>query len=517
MELIDLRKELFVKRLDSLRKQIYMGILEGNGELVRRLYRKSIRQTLDGCPLWLIHGGELINLYSIESRKVPTKDIDLKMYFTGDYSIPPTLYKRAMKSVKPFTLSAIDFYDAASCEAEEGRVMRECKGLLKKHKMNRTSAYDVWSIGETQKNRMCAHLVTHTMKGTYSQLNMTTGKYRQGVEYETMDACRSHKWKDGERYKVFLLNTPYITQVGRENIPYDIGDKVLSSYNIEYEEDVDGYPVDHEFIEFLSRKAKDWTEDPKLTGPKERLAYLERRLRMIRIKHHEYKLSTAVAVYLVYNETRDEWHMFQEGILDVYIDYSAGHHPDIEKKYIGRYADGSFPSVLQKMKYKNKTGIMRVPSLTWLIYDQLRMLYVTLRGEYLSCNDKSCRWASLGGGAAGNYDKYFKKLQGVLASFESVIKGLQEGRTQDIEGPLRECKSFDLELCGPQAFINTLFQDLDAALSPKKARKKTEKAKKAKNKKTREMGKRRKRIQGHSYRNTSLSEKMDMMNRGIML
>ena len=77
MEVLDLRKELFVKRLDSLRQQIYRGILEGNGELVRRLYRKNLRQTLDGCPLWLIHGGELINLYSIENRKVPTKDIDL--------------------------------------------------------------------------------------------------------------------------------------------------------------------------------------------------------------------------------------------------------------------------------------------------------------------------------------------------------------------------------------------------------------------------------------------------------
>ena len=35
------------------------------------------------------------------------------------------------------------------------------------------------------------------------------------------------------------------------------------------------------------------------------------------------------------------------------------------------------------------------------------MLYVVLRGEYLICNDTKCYWDKLGGGAAGNSEKYF--------------------------------------------------------------------------------------------------------------
>ena len=74
--------------------------------------------------------------------------------------------------------------------------------------------------------------------------------------------------------------------------------------------------------------------------------------------------------------------------------------------------------------------MFKVPNLTWLIYDQLRMLYVTLRGEYLACDDKKCAWTPLGGGAAGNHAKYFKKLQGLLNSFEATIHALQD---QDLD------------------------------------------------------------------------------------
>ena len=50
------------------------------------------------------------------------------------------------------------------------------------------------------------------------------------------------------------------------------------------------------------------------------------------------------------------------------------------------------------------------------------MLYATIRGEYLECSKDSCRWATLGGGAAGNYEKYFKKLSGLLNSLNQLSK-----------------------------------------------------------------------------------------------
>ena len=187
------------------------------------------------------------------------------------------------------------------------------------------------------------------------------------------------------------------------------------------------------------------------------------KLKVIRVKNHKFKLSSVIGVTIVYNETRGQWYLFQEGVLDVYIDYGAGHHLDLEKEYLGRYQDGSFPTVLKKVSYGNRSGLMRVPTLTWLIYDQLRMLYVTIRGQHLGCDESHCTWVKLGGGAAGNSAKYFKKLKGLLNSFEGVIEKLQEGDLDGI-GALQKCQGLDLEVCGFQPFLTGLFENFNLDL-----------------------------------------------------
>ena len=111
MSIIEDRKNLFVRYLDKVRRDIYILILDCNAELVRTLYKKKITDNLEGNPLWLFHGGELINLYSTEKNVVSTKDIDLKMYFTGDYSIPHKIYKQAFSKIKSFKMTDFDFYD----------------------------------------------------------------------------------------------------------------------------------------------------------------------------------------------------------------------------------------------------------------------------------------------------------------------------------------------------------------------------------------------------------------------
>jgi len=535
MSILDGTKELFVKYLDKVRKDIYILILDCNAELVRTLYHKNIDGNLEGYPLWLFHGGELINLYSTKRNVVATKDIDLKMYFTGDYSIPPTLYKRAFSKIKPVRMMDFDFYDSVQTKRQETTLLRGCKGVLTKHKIPKIDYYKNWYLGESQKVRMCSSLVVNTLRGTYSQLNLKTGNLTQGIEYEKMHSCRSQVWTNGEKCKAFILNTPYVTQVGKDNVPYDIGDNVLKKAGIEYDEDIDGYHVDTDFLQELDGKVKAWTEDPLLTTNDKRREYLERQLRIIRIKQQKYKLSTVVGVVLVYNESREEWYMFQEGLLDIYIDYSAGHHLDLEKRYAGRYEDGSFPSILKQIRYNRKKSVMRIPSLTWLIYDQLRMLYVTLRGEYLGCNDKVCKWVKLGGGAAGNHEKYFKKLQGILHSFGSVIKHLHSGNLEDVSEHLAECRKLDVSLCGPQSFLTDLFRSCEFELlqgkrgNTKKTRKasKKKRANKRANKRVNKRVKKQKTLRSHvsqsqvsqSSDNTSskLHRSMNLKNDNVYL
>jgi len=460
MDIAEGKKDIYVKYLDYLRIGIYQRILDSNSGLVHKLYKKKKNSSLDGNPLWLFHGGELINLYSLDKNKVPTKDIDLKLYFTGDYSIDPKIFKRACQKIRPINMKDYQFHDIPGCQKILAANMRGFRGIMSKVKTaSGKSCYDIWDIGETQRNNLCASLLLNNLKGTYSQINLKTGKVRSGLELDDFAKCRSQKWTNGDRCKAFFVNVPYITQVGRDNVPYDIDDKILHKLGIDYDEAMDGYPIDEENLAQLDEKVRAWTEHEHLKTTQEKRNYILNKLRVIRVKDNKFKLSSVIGVTLVHNETRGQWYLFQEGVLDVYIDYGAGHHLDLAKEYLGRYQDGSFPTVLKKVSYGNRSGLMRVPTLTWIIYDQLRMLYETIRGQYLACDDKHCAWIKLGGGAQGNYAKYFKKLKGLLNSFEGIIEDLQDENIDDIGTALQKCKGLDMEVCGFQPFLTSLFEN----------------------------------------------------------
>lgn len=477
-ELKDLKKDLYVKYLDTQRSAIYQSILVCNGELVRKLYRKKRTADLSECPLWLFHGGELINLYSTDKNKVPTKDIDLKLYMTGSYSIDPKVYKKGVQKLK-ISLSAYDFYDSAQCKKLLTSDLKRFKGILQKESSGpRKTAYDVWRIGEEQKIRLCSDLVVNGLKGSYSQMNLKTGQLTDGLEMKDLEKCRSQISLTGDRCKAFIVNVPYVTQVGRDNYPYDINDREIYKMGSDYDEDMDGYPIDEDFLAKFNDKLQKYREDPRLQTVSEKISHCQNALMAIRSKNQKFKLSTVVGVTLVYNETRDEWYMFQEGILDAYIDYGAGHHTDYEKRYLGRYADGSFPTILRRVGSGKSGSVMKFPTLAWMIYDQLRMLFVTLKDSYPACDETKCVWKKLGGGAAGNSEKYFKKLLGLLNSFETTIKHLQDGNNLQMKQAFKGCKGFDLEKCGPQAFLGSLFQGLEADLfqtaqTPRKSTRKT--------------------------------------------
>jgi len=459
MDIAEGKKDIYVKYLNYLRVGIYQRILDSNSELVHKLYKKKKNASLEGDPLWLFHGGELINLYSSDKNKVPTKDIDLKLYFTGDYSVDPKIFKRACQKIKPIHMKDYDFHDIPSCQKTLDANMRGFRGIMGAKTPSGNSCYDIWEMGETQRNNLCSSLLLNNLKGTYSQINLKTGKVRSGLELDDFAKCRPQKWTNGDRCKAFMVNVPYITQVGRDNVPYDINDKTLHKLGIDYDEEIDGYPIDEENLTQLDEKVRAWTEDETLKTTQDKRNYLMNKLKVIRVKDNKFKLSSVIGVTLVHNETRGQWYLFQEGVLDAYIDYGAGYHLDLEKEYLGRYQDGSFPTVLKKVAYGNRSGLMRVPTLTWLIYDQLRMLYVTVRGQYLGCDDKHCAWIKLGGGAQGNYAKYFKKLKGLLNSFEGVIEGLQDENLDDVGEALQKCKGLNMEVCGFQPFLTSLFEN----------------------------------------------------------
>lgn len=476
------KKDIYVKYLDSLRPVIYRDVLDCNNALVHALYKKKRGDDLSDKPLWLFHGGELINLYSTEKNRIPTKDIDLKLYMTGKYSIEPKVFEIACAKLK-VSLRNYDFYDTKACNTQLVKDLRGFKGVLHKVKMPcGKTAFDVWKMGERQKIDMCVSLCVNEAKGIYSQLNLKTGKVKDGYSLRDLETCSCQSWH-GDRCKAFIVNVPYITQVARDNIPYNINDKEIYNMGSDYDEDNDGYQIDDNFLEKLDAKLRVWHEDPKLKSRRQKTEYLTNALWAIRCKNQRFKLSTVVGVTLLCNESCGRWYMFQEGVLDLYNDYSAGHHTDYEKRYLGRYEDGAFPAVLRNIQMGNRRGPMKFPTLSWMIFDQLRMLYITLKDSYPDCKGGKCVWKKLGGGAAGNSEKYFKKLQGLLRSYESTIENLHKNETMDAS--LKKCKSYNLEKCGSQAFLNTLFAGFEIDMKTKAPSAKTLKPPKHLNKQTR--------------------------------
>ena len=133
------------------------------------------------------------------------------------------------------------------------------------------------------------------------------------------------------------------------------------------------------------------------------------------------------------------------------------------------------------------------------------MLYATIRGEYLECSKDSCRWATLGGGAAGNYEKYFKKLSGLLNSFESIIQALHRGDIETVGEKLRECRGKNLEICGYQPFLTSMFEGFEFDLLKKRGR--TLKAKKKKK------GRSRKRHNNRKTQRNSMNHRLQLKNK----
>ena len=148
---------------------------------------------------------------------------------------------------------------------------------------------------------------------------------------------------------------------------------------------------------------------------------------------------------------------------------------------------------------------------------------MTIRGEYLGCDEHKCKWVPLGGGAAGNHEKYFKKLKGMLNSFETVIQGLHRGDLEEVQKRLAHCNKLNVEECGPLPFLGDLFQSFEMDLlrdrrAGSKKTKKVTRAKRAKTKKeTLERHTQRRTWQGKTKKSSTskLQQGMEMMNRGL--
>ena len=127
----------------------------------------------------VISWGELINLYSTEKNRVPTKDIDLKLYFTGD-SLDPKIYKNATSRIKPIHLKQYDLDDK---ERLSGNFSKGCffkRSMARKTPSGKTYL-DIWSQVTNATQYIMSNLLINNLKGNIFR---DQSKYRE-IEIRT--------------------------------------------------------------------------------------------------------------------------------------------------------------------------------------------------------------------------------------------------------------------------------------------------------------------------------------------
>jgi len=161
--------------------------------------------------------------------------------------------------------------------------------------------------------------------------------------------------------------------------------------------------------------------------------------------------------------------MIHEGVLDLFVDYHCDSLPMGRNIYEGRNSNGLIPSIIKNITYCGKESIIKIPTLNYLIYDQTRMLYFSLRKQNTSDDwwDDSgpTQWRVMPDyEAEEKKSKYFPKLKRMLQSYIDVIDIVQQSYDSDeanrnvIIKTLQDCAPHSE--CTPSHFLSFIFESI---------------------------------------------------------
>ena len=474
MNFSDIKKSIFVYYLSSIKFMFYKVLLDANKNILELFNKKKPDNHL---PLWMITGGEGINYYSSPTTKTPTKDIDAKLLFTGKYSITKEEKKK--------------LYD--------NKLFREFKGkILKKTNILKETGFD-YSINEdmktlnnelkkmndefkkftSEKKTFTAGLETRSLilwncmnvakdvGGTGSLLYMKQSENKVvGVESLNMDKLNEHiksrpnEWintslngKNWE-FKMYIIKIPYLQW--KDN-------KMSFPYNTENSggRGIDK-PVSETFLNEIQKKLdylKNLTQEERLNIWN---SYYET---MTYMNWNRY-LTSLIGVVIIVDKKGNKY-IIEEGILDLFIDFTAGFIPGGKIDYENKLSTGAIPNITKKISYCDTYSYIKIPTLNWLIYDQTRMLYHSLmlkEVKHTGWTDEGVSEEGWKDFEDGKQDKYFSKLKGMLKTKLDVINKLEikynsspEEKKEIIE-TLQKCDSKDT--CFPSHFMSFLYDEI---------------------------------------------------------
>ena len=473
MDFKTLAKNIFVYFLDNIKSKLYASILDGNNIIMRHL-NQPIPQT--DTPLWMISGGEAINYYSSVQDKTPTKDIDCKLLFTGSYNIPKEFFKLLPDNILKLKqqinrhskqtifeknhgynflnphLDYIDTYVTLYQEEWDKHVeklnnIQQQRILIAAIQSRQDILYNCMTSLSMNNSQFNGGHLRYIFENKSADINLTGIK--EHVE-NTMDEwiplemdLKNGNGKQKIEVKIYMFKTPFITlqsQFNEEAFPYCCNSGEIT----------------HEQLQYLQNRLDAFYMNTRHNGIWN--SYY-RILTLTTFGRYLYSLTNVCILY----ERNGRMTAITEGVLDLFMDFSASDSPPGKYLYENKSTNGTIPNIIKKIDYCNKIGYIKIPTLNWLIYDQTRMLYHSLRLQEVSHDGWSekgvINWKSF---PPGRQEKYFSKLKGLLNTYLNVLTQVEtmygSETNEDIVKHLQNCMS-ETD-CMPSDFLSYVYASI---------------------------------------------------------
>lgn len=465
----------------------YKVLLDGNNIILNTF---QLQQPTKTVPLWMVTGGEGINFYSSEQSKTPTKDIDAKLLFTGDYTVPRSFFlpenvpaninhlRKLIQTNYPGILDPPPQFGAGFDFSNQR--MNELTQDINNLKNNDWEPYATNNGNSPQNNKVwlsgfntrgsilwaCMNGL-NTSDGNLLYLD-SSGSATTSLNFSDINAhiqsttldfhSLSLDLGDGQgnitrQFKIYIVKTPYL-HIGRPSdaFPYTGQDADGGLQGFRQTDDNELMQIQNrlDFLHGMNQTDKMTVWQTYYTA----ISFMNLR---------RYLMSLVGVAILI--DSNGQKYMLQEGVLDLFLDFTAGDVKGGKIYYENKLSDGMIPNILKKVDYCGKSGYIRVPTLNWLIYDQTRMLYHSLRLQQVGHHgwtdegvDPYQGWIGFEDGKQG---KYFSKLKGMLNTYLDVINRVEQSYDTDkanIVQSLQQCT--DETLCSPSMFISYLYENI---------------------------------------------------------
>lgn len=511
-------RELFSGIVTTIQPIIMTEILTANNNILT-LCKVSIDQVSiieENVPLWIMSGGEAINLYSEKPSETPTKDLDFKLLLCGKWSIPHVFLdkiRQHFNEQQPIKSAGFDTnFITTSIDGIKGyypcntkllgvhnkpyndliTTLSENLKILLTPQGSSPDLFDMWNIVNESRINIIANVLlkldgcgvgnnhlrflnTPSFGSLREFTNILFAKGYGGI-FEL--ATQSNSVMSDGTIPIRIMVPYFILGGNINNGPMHTSFPFYPA-DTDEKNDMYGpnlllhavYPNKRGLLN-MNRLATSLDEWCALTS-QAKIAVTTTHLKTIVFNNLTVPLHSLVSIILYVKqakrseENKGDWviKVEHEGILDLFVDPSAGHNPHGKNVYEGKRYDGNIPCVVHNFHYNDPSGQkkllapLKIPTVMWLLRDQLRMLFHGIKDQDTAANGWGEHTFTTTTPANIDTSKYFTKVKRLLVGMHNAIdllEGNQHKELRDMVAKYKDKTCNDIHSCGPDTFLSHL-------------------------------------------------------------